>query len=227
MCVALSADAIFVNKHSGKTPGTWQGLFGRGKEKRKYLKEFEMNGDGGMNAVFGCRRLCGKFWTPWWVYPVEHTGSYVHDCLCGCGIIECGVYLMDCVCECRVVHVREDLAVQIICDDHHKQLTHAVSFVWQPIGPQCMQHVCTLCTLHTMNVFIVCPDGADLEEKLRWQIYNRLRIRWCLIANNNNMICPDSIIHGIHAQSHQFVRIWLSIESGQIILLLFAASLCR
>ena len=48
MCAALSADAIFVYKHSGK-------------EKREYLKEIEMNDGGGVNAVFGCRRLCGKF----------------------------------------------------------------------------------------------------------------------------------------------------------------------
>ena len=62
----------------------------------------------------------------WTVFGRSKWLHFVVDCLCGCGVIECDVYLMECVCVCRVVHVREDLAVQIICDYHHKQLTHAV-----------------------------------------------------------------------------------------------------
>ena len=97
---------------------------------------------------------------------------------------------------CRVVHVWEDLAVQIICDYHHKQLTHAVLFIWQPIWPQCIQHACTSCTLYTMNGSIVCMcfDRADLEEQLRLK---------CQIANNHHAVCPDFMNRGIYVQSQK------------------------
>ena len=43
----------------------------------------------------------------WTIFGRSKWPQFVVDCLCGCGVIECGVYLMDCVCACCVVHVRE------------------------------------------------------------------------------------------------------------------------
>ena len=54
MRAALSADKIFGYKHSGSVTGII-----RKREREK--KEVEMNNDEGTNAVFGCRRACGKF----------------------------------------------------------------------------------------------------------------------------------------------------------------------
>ena len=34
---------------------------GKEREKREYLKEVQMDDDGGMNDVFGCRGSCGEF----------------------------------------------------------------------------------------------------------------------------------------------------------------------
>merc|ERR1719356_959084 len=43
----------------------------------------------------------------WTIFGRSKWPQFVVDCLCGCGVIECGVYLMDCVRACCVVHVRE------------------------------------------------------------------------------------------------------------------------
>ena len=67
----------------------------------------------------------------------------------------------------------KDLVVQITCDDHHKQLTHAVPYIWQPIWPQCIQHACTCvhCIQWTSSLVVsivqIQRRNCDYNERLQ------------------------------------------------------------
>ena len=68
-------------------------------------------------------------------------------------------------------------------------------------------------------------NGLHTSPRLRFVVHHRT---WDLypttpsqIPNNNKMVCPYPMNRGIYVQSHKFVGIWLSIEWGQFVLMLF------
>lgn len=48
----------------------------------------------------------------------------------------------------------------------------------------------------------------------------------CQIPNKNNILCPELTNRGINMQSHKFVGIGVSIESGERLSSLFRTFLC-
>ena len=234
------------------TAGKWRELFGREEEKESIwkrlkwmmIKEWMVYPDAGDHAVnfephdgyapkstqkvmkglllrtsdgIRCSMaiICDcmeQYLFIWTIFGPSKWLQFVVDCLCGCGVIECDVYLMNCVCACCVVLVREG--------------SGCPNYMWlssQTIGPCGPLYLATdLTTMYTTYIHFVYIVYIQRVHCL--YVRRQCRSRGAIVIA---MPGPDFMNRGIYVQSRKFVCIWLPIESWQIILLLFAASLYR